>query len=138
MSTTQSEENNNSGESGDSHVTSRESGDRHVMNKSQKQSEEESHGQKVDGACLDNPLAFLREEIQFQMLKQVIRDNPEMLETMMKQIQYSNPELYKVQCIHKFDFAQAFWSPEMFVLVILHLPSCNFWWMVSLHGSLAR
>lgn len=44
-----------------------------------------------------NPLEFLRQLPQFNMLRQVVQQNPSMLQALLQQIGQSNPRLLQVR-----------------------------------------
>lgn len=48
-----------------------------------------------------NPLEFLRNLPQFQMLRSVLQQNPGMLQALLQQIGQSNPQLLQV-CLRNF------------------------------------
>ncbi|EEB05916.1 Rad23 Rhp23 [Schizosaccharomyces japonicus yFS275] len=55
-----------------------------------------AQGEEESGASGEDPLGFLRELPQFQQLRQIVQQNPQMLEGILQQIGESNPALAQI------------------------------------------
>lgn len=68
----------------------------------------EQSGERCDS---DEPLGFLRTQPQFQQMKTVVQQNPELLNTVLQQIGQSNPALLQLISQHQEAFVRMLNEP---------------------------
>lgn len=63
------------------------------------------------GGAIGDPLEFLRSQPQFQQMRQVVQENPDLLPTILQQIRQSNPRLLQVITENQDRFVQMLNEP---------------------------
>ncbi|OXB69042.1 UNVERIFIED_CONTAM: hypothetical protein H355_013655 [Colinus virginianus] len=66
---------------------------------------------QVEGQRGENPLEFLREQPQFQNMRQVIQQNPALLPALLQQLGQENPQLLQQISQHQEQFIQMLNEP---------------------------
>ncbi|XP_077862716.1 UV excision repair protein RAD23 homolog B-like [Saccoglossus kowalevskii] len=65
----------------------------------------------LGGQSEEDPLAFLREQPQFQQMRQIIQQNPSLLPALLQQLGQSNPQLLQLINQHQEQFIQMLNNP---------------------------
>lgn len=74
-------------------------------------SDEESQGTTESSRSGENPLEFLRNQPQFQQMREAIRQNPELLSVIMQNMSQSNPQLLALITQNQDAFVQMLNEP---------------------------